>query len=42
MARGPLADMSATRRIHYFRVHPELWEDRLMRLKAMGLNTIEV
>jgi len=27
--------------IHYFRVHPELWEDRLLKLKAMGLNTVE-
>jgi beta-galactosidase len=26
--------------IHYFRVRPELWEDRLTRLKAMGLNAI--
>ncbi|WP_427385356.1 glycoside hydrolase family 35 protein [Janibacter sp. G56] len=27
--------------IHYFRVHPSLWEDRLRRLRAMGLNTVE-
>lgn len=27
--------------IHYFRVHPELWEDRLLRLRAMGVNTVE-
>lgn len=27
--------------IHYFRVRPQLWEDRLRRLAAMGLNTIE-
>lgn len=27
--------------IHYFRVPPAYWEDRLMKLKAMGLNTIE-
>jgi beta-galactosidase len=27
--------------IHYFRVHPDLWEDRLRRLRAMGLNAIE-
>ncbi|MFC7487676.1 glycoside hydrolase family 35 protein [Knoellia sp. CPCC 206453] len=27
--------------IHYFRIHPDLWEDRLRRLAAMGLNTIE-
>ncbi len=27
--------------IHYFRVHPALWADRLARLRALGLNTIE-
>ncbi|GAA4360483.1 glycoside hydrolase family 35 protein [Microbacterium rhizosphaerae] len=27
--------------IHYFRVHPDLWEDRLRRLAAMGANTID-
>ncbi|CAA0821140.1 Beta-galactosidase 17 [Striga hermonthica] len=27
--------------LHYFRVHPEYWEDRLMRAKALGLNTIQ-
>lgn len=27
--------------IHYFRVHPDLWEDRLRRVRAMGLNTVE-
>ncbi|MFC9559185.1 glycoside hydrolase family 35 protein [Agromyces sp. NPDC056965] len=27
--------------IHYFRVHPELWRDRLERLAALGLNTID-
>lgn len=27
--------------IHYFRVHPELWRDRLRRLVAMGCNTVE-
>jgi beta-galactosidase len=27
--------------IHYFRIHPDLWEDRLLRLRAMGLNTVE-
>jgi beta-galactosidase len=26
--------------VHYFRVHPSLWADRLARLRAMGLNTI--
>ena len=27
--------------IHYFRVVPAYWEDRLLKLKAMGLNTVE-
>ena len=27
--------------IHYFRVVPEYWEDRLRKLKAMGCNTVE-
>ena len=27
--------------IHYFRVVPEHWRDRLLKLKAMGLNTVE-
>ena len=27
--------------IHYFRVVPGYWRDRLWRLKAAGLNTVE-
>ena len=27
--------------IHYFRVVPGYWQDRLLKLKAMGLNTVE-
>jgi beta-galactosidase len=27
--------------MHYFRVMPEYWRDRLLKLKAMGLNTVE-
>ncbi|WP_455675002.1 glycoside hydrolase family 35 protein [Pradoshia sp.] len=27
--------------VHYFRVVPEYWEDRLLKLKACGLNTVE-
>lgn len=27
--------------VHYFRVFPEHWEDRLLKLKACGLNTLE-
>ncbi len=27
--------------IHYFRIVPAYWEDRLMKLKACGFNTVE-
>ncbi|MDN5812011.1 MAG: beta-galactosidase [Micrococcaceae bacterium] len=27
--------------LHYFRVHPDQWRDRLARLAAMGLNTVD-
>ncbi|WP_419819211.1 glycoside hydrolase family 35 protein [Glaciibacter flavus] len=27
--------------LHYFRVHPDLWLDRIRKAKQMGLNTIE-
>lgn len=27
--------------LHYFRVHPDQWADRLNRLAAMGLNTVD-
>jgi beta-galactosidase len=27
--------------MHYFRIHPAQWQDRLLKLKAMGLNTVE-
>ena len=27
--------------IHYFRVHPAQWEDRLLKLKACGFNAVE-
>ncbi|KHG10358.1 Beta-galactosidase 17 -like protein [Gossypium arboreum] len=27
--------------LHYFRVLPEYWEDRLLRAKALGLNTVQ-
>ncbi|MFD0276411.1 beta-galactosidase family protein [Kitasatospora sp. NPDC127111] len=27
--------------VHYFRVHPDLWDDRLRRLRAMGANTVD-
>ncbi|WP_395293086.1 beta-galactosidase family protein [Kitasatospora hibisci] len=27
--------------VHYFRIHPDLWDDRLRRLRAMGANTVD-
>ena len=27
--------------MHYFRIMPEYWEDRLRKLKAAGFNTVE-
>ncbi|MEU0401942.1 beta-galactosidase family protein [Streptomyces sp. NPDC006197] len=27
--------------LHYFRVHPEQWQDRLRKARLMGLNTVE-
>lgn len=27
--------------LHYFRVHPDQWEDRLRRVAALGLNTVD-
>lgn len=27
--------------MHYFRIMPEYWEDRLKKLKAAGFNTVE-
>ena len=28
--------------LHYFRVHPDYWRDRLRKYRAAGLNTIDV
>ncbi|MDN6556290.1 MAG: beta-galactosidase, partial [Acidipropionibacterium acidipropionici] len=27
--------------IHYFRIHPDQWADRIHKARLMGLNTIE-
>lgn len=27
--------------MHYFRIHPEYWRDRMEKMKLMGLNTLE-
>ncbi len=40
VARGP--HPALMRSMHYFRIHPSLWEDRLARAAAMGINTVEV
>lgn len=28
--------------LHYFRVHPDYWRDRLQKFRAAGLNAIDV
>src|SRR4029453_8192094 len=28
--------------LHYFRIVPEYWRDRLLKLKACGFNTVEI
>lgn len=28
--------------IHYMRIHPDLWNDRLQRIRALGLNVVQV
>jgi hypothetical protein len=28
--------------MHYFRSHPDTWEDRMLKMKAAGLNTVQV
>ena len=38
--RKPFIIMSGS--IHYFRVPHREWEDRILKLKAMGLNTIDM
>ena len=35
----PITLISGT--IHYFRVVPDYWEDRLRKLRACGLNAVE-
>ena len=27
--------------MHYFRIHPDYWRDRLVKLRQCGLNTVE-
>ncbi|MFG6490726.1 beta-galactosidase family protein [Microbacterium sp. P03] len=36
---APLQILSGA--LHYFRVHPDLWRDRIRKARQMGLNTIE-
>ena len=28
--------------IHYFRIHPDYWNDRLQKIRAAGLNAVQV
>ena len=37
----PFANQIISGALHYFRVHPGLWDDRLDKAVAMGLNTVE-
>ncbi|MEV4736452.1 MULTISPECIES: glycoside hydrolase family 35 protein [unclassified Microbacterium] len=39
--RGGVPHRILSGAIHYFRVHPDQWEDRLRRLAAMGANTVD-
>lgn len=39
LSRKPFRILSGS--IHYFRLMPEHWRDRLLKLKACGLNTVE-
>ena len=27
--------------MHYFRIHPDYWRDRIVKLRQCGLNTLE-
>lgn len=38
--QSPVQLLSAE--VHYARILPEYWEDRLMRIRAMGFNAIQV
>ena len=39
---GTIPIKLASGSLHYSRVVPELWEDRLQRLRALGLNSIKI
>ncbi|KAL3885184.1 hypothetical protein ACJMK2_025278 [Sinanodonta woodiana] len=39
LGRSPIRIISGA--MHYFRVHPDHWRDRMMKLKACGMNTLE-
>ncbi|MBO9625882.1 MAG: beta-galactosidase [Microbacterium sp.] len=41
LVRGGVPHRILAGSIHYFRVHPDQWEDRLRRLAAMGANTVD-
>ncbi|MEV7416548.1 beta-galactosidase [Streptomyces sp. NPDC089919] len=41
LLRGGRPHQVVSAAVHYFRVRPELWRDRLLRLRAMGVNTVE-
>lgn len=39
--RGPRPHSVRSGSLHYHRAHPSTWADRLARLRAMGLNTVQ-
>ncbi|SOB78757.1 glycoside hydrolase family 35 protein [Streptomyces sp. 1331.2] len=39
--RGGVPHRVVAGAVHYFRVHPGLWEDRLRRVRALGVNTVD-
>ncbi|WP_460632846.1 glycoside hydrolase family 35 protein [Leifsonia lichenia] len=41
LLRGGVPHRVLSGSMHYFRVHPEQWRDRLERLVALGLNTVD-
>ena len=37
----PYSDICSWCSFHYWRIHPQYWEDRLKRGLALGLNTVQ-
>lgn len=41
LRRGGVPHQMLSGSLHYFRVHPDQWTDRLLRLTDLGLNTVD-